>query len=97
MKNYEELKKMLDRLYKQLLIPIGGHNDVAKAIWMEVPDRRLVTIANDEEFVTVASTGQVIRNKEVCEVEALYLVAFTSPVTFEFKDVIDGIVEENIA
>ena len=97
MKNYEELKKMLDRLYKQLLMPIGGHNDVAKAIWMEFPDKRLVTIANDDGFVTVASTGQVIRNKEVYEVEALYLVVFNSPITFELKDVIDGIVKENIA
>ena len=90
---YNELKSTLDRLFNQLYFPIGGANDNAQTIWMEEPSKRLVTVTTENGFITVANTGQVIKSKEACEVEAIYLTVFKAPGSL--ADIVEGILEEN--
>lgn len=90
---YDELKELLDRLFDQLYIPIGGADDNTQSIWMKESSKRLVTIATDNGFITVANTGQVIKSQDIAEVEAIYLIVFKDPSCI--YDIVEGILEEN--
>ncbi len=74
---YENLKKVLDKLFHQLYFPMGGSEDSIQAIWMEEPNRKLVTICTDAGYTTVLPNGVALNLKTAEQVERLYLKFFT--------------------
>lgn len=96
---YEELKEMLTRLFRKLYFPMGGSNDNIQAIWMEEPDKKLITICTEAGYTTVFPNGAALSHNNVEQVERLYVKFFTERGSLEsmFNNLSDGYRSVDIA
>lgn len=82
---YENLKMVLDELFRELYFPVGGSSDSAELIWMdEGHGRKLVTVCTPAGYVTVLPQGGSINYMDIDQVKNLYVSFFTSGNSLQF-------------
>ena len=77
MQKYEELKRLLGKLFQKLYFPIGGEIDDIQAIWMKFNEKYALTMVTKKGYVTIDNNGEMIHQTESLEmVESFYLNYF---------------------